>query len=213
MDPATGWFEMKEIPNKEPMTMANTVELTWLTRHPRPEQVALDGGSEFMTSFREMMKNDCGIKRKPITVRNPQANATIERMHQTSGNGLRCLQMHNRDGLDESDPWSGALAAVMFALRAAHHTTAQAALMQLVFGRDALSNVQFKADWNSIEKQKQQKMNKNNRRENSKHLICKCQVGDEVLVQNSQKAKCKGDPCVPPHKITAVNNNGTVHQL
>ena len=74
--------------------------------------------------------------------------------------------MHNQDDLDESDPWSGVLMAVMFALhlQATHHTAAQAAPMQLVFGRDALANVQFEADWNLIKKRKQQKMNENNKR-------------------------------------------------
>ncbi len=31
IDPATGWFEMKEIPNKEAFTIASIVEQTWLT--------------------------------------------------------------------------------------------------------------------------------------------------------------------------------------
>ena len=31
IDPATGWFEMKEIPNKEAITIANIVEQTWFT--------------------------------------------------------------------------------------------------------------------------------------------------------------------------------------
>jgi hypothetical protein len=32
IDPATGWFEMREIPNKEAFTIASLVEQTWLTR-------------------------------------------------------------------------------------------------------------------------------------------------------------------------------------
>ena len=33
-----------------------------------------------------MIKEDYGIKAKPITVRNPQANAIVERIHQVIGN-------------------------------------------------------------------------------------------------------------------------------
>jgi hypothetical protein len=33
-----------------------------------------------------MMSTDYGIKVKPKTVRNPQANAVLERVHQTLGN-------------------------------------------------------------------------------------------------------------------------------
>ena len=210
IDPATGWFEMKELPNKQPETIANIVELAWLTRYPRPEMVILDRGSEFMTAFRDMLATDYGIKRKPITVRNPQANAIIERIHQTLGSMLRCLQIYNRDDLDESDPWSGILAAVMYALRATYHTTTQATPMQLVFGRDAMLNIQFEADWNLIKKRKQQKINDNNRRENAKRLDYTYDVGDNVLVRTVQKAKYAGDPWQGPYQITAVNDNGTV---
>ena len=83
--------------------------------------------------------------------------------------------------------------------------------MQLVFGRHTLSNVQFKADWNLIEKHKQQKINKNDKRQNSKCLVHEHQVGDKVLVQNTCKAKCEDGLCVGPHETTAVNNDRTVH--
>ena len=56
----------------------------------------------------------------------------IERIHQTLGNIIRTFDL---DELDEEDPWSGILAAAMFALRATFHTTLQATPMQLVFGR------------------------------------------------------------------------------
>ena len=34
IDPATGWFEVKQIQDKEPGTVANAVEQAWLTRYP-----------------------------------------------------------------------------------------------------------------------------------------------------------------------------------
>ncbi len=101
-----------------------------------------------------MVKEDYGIKRKPITTRNPQANAIVERVHQTIGNMIRTFELHERD-IDEDDPWSGVLAAVMYAVRATYHTTTQATPMQLVFGRDALLNIQFEADWDYIAQRKQ----------------------------------------------------------
>ena len=44
IDPATGWFEIKEIPSKDAATVANLVELTWLTRYPWPTQITFDIG-------------------------------------------------------------------------------------------------------------------------------------------------------------------------
>ena len=157
IDPATGWFEMRTIPDKRADTIANLVEQTWLTRYPWPTQIIFDRGSEFMAEFAQMVTEDYGIKRKPITKRNPQANAIIERIHQTLGNVLRTM---NTDDLDEQDPWGGILAAAMFALRATYHTTTQATPMQLVFGRDAILNTAFQANWNYIRERKQHMIRK-----------------------------------------------------
>ena len=95
-----------------------------------------------MAEFAEMIENDYGIKRKGISVRNPQANAILERVHQTIGNIIRTF---SKELLDVTDPWSGILAATMFAVRATYHTTLHATPTQLVFWRDALLNKEFEA--------------------------------------------------------------------
>ena len=119
IDPATGWFEMCQIPNKEALSVAQKAEMTWMTRYPWPQQVILDRGREFMGEFARMMENDYGVKRKPITARNPQANAIIERVHQTIGNMIRTFQVQDTD-LDEEDPrrnWLTFYAVIVF-----HHS-------------------------------------------------------------------------------------------
>ena len=90
------------------------------------------------------------VKVKPITTRNPQANAIVERVHQTIGNMIRTFELYDNDGIDDDDPWSGILAAVMAAVRSTYSTTTQAMPMQLVFGRDAIINAKFIADWDYI---------------------------------------------------------------
>ena len=92
IDPATGWFEMKEIPNKRADYIANIVDQAWLTRYPWPTQLVFDRGSEFMAEFSKMIVEDYRIKRCPITARNPQANAIIERVHQTISNIIQTLE-------------------------------------------------------------------------------------------------------------------------
>eukprot|EP00957_Ditylum_brightwellii_P135759 10353613-Ditylum_brightwellii.AAC.1 len=74
IDPATGWFDITEIKTKRANTVSNIVETTWLTRYPYPTQVVLDRGTEFMAEFTQMIASDYGVKMKPITARNPQAN-------------------------------------------------------------------------------------------------------------------------------------------
>jgi Integrase zinc binding domain len=89
IDPATGWFEMKQINDKEATTVAIIVETTWLTRYPWPTMITYDQGTEFMAEFAQMVCNDYGIKSKPITKRNPQVNAIIECVHETIGDIIR----------------------------------------------------------------------------------------------------------------------------
>jgi len=139
IDPATGWFEMREIPSKIADVTANLVDQAWLTRYPLPTVMTFDRGTEFMAEFAKTIKDCYGIKKKGITTRNPQANAIIERIHQTIGNMIRTFDY---DNLDEADPWSGILSATMFAVRATYHTTLQATPSQLVFGRATLRSKQ-----------------------------------------------------------------------
>ena len=56
IDPATGWFEMKQLPNKEAITVANIVEQQWLTRYPWPQLITYDKGTEFLAEFKEMIQ-------------------------------------------------------------------------------------------------------------------------------------------------------------
>jgi hypothetical protein len=50
-------------------------------------------------------------------MRNPQANAIVERAHQTLGNLIRSFQLQDKPYYDPDDPWGGILTAVAFALR------------------------------------------------------------------------------------------------
>ena len=115
-----------------------------------------------------MIKQDYGIKGKPITVRNPQANAIVERIHQVIGNIIRTFELEN-NYLDEENPWKGILSVTAFAVRSTFHTTLQSTPGQLVFGRDMIFNIQHIANWEYIKQRKQKIINLNNKRENSKH--------------------------------------------
>jgi hypothetical protein len=209
IDPATGWFEMRQIPNKEAITIANMVEQTWFTRYPWPNQIVFDRGNEFLGEFTRMVERDYGIKRKPTTTRNPQANSILERIHQTIGNMIRSFQVGTLE-IDEQDPWSGILAATMFATRATYHTTTQATPMQLVFGRDAMLNIKFEANWAYIRSRKQQLIDANNRKENAKRISHRYRVGDKVLYKVDSMSKYSENPYDGPYTIMRVNTNGTV---
>ena len=106
-----------------------------------------------MWNFKAMVVKDFGIKHKPITTYNPQANAIIiERTHQTIENNIRSFQVQNLE-LDLDDPWSDILATTMFVINNAIHTTIQATPSQLVIGRDAILNIGYETNWQLINKE------------------------------------------------------------
>eukprot|EP00957_Ditylum_brightwellii_P185990 14160104-Ditylum_brightwellii.AAC.1 len=63
-----------------------------------------------MAEFTEMIASDYGVKEKPTTARNPQANSVIERIHHIIGNMIRSFELHDTN-IDEKDPWTGILSA------------------------------------------------------------------------------------------------------
>ena len=81
IDPATGWFEVVDIPDTSAGTVMDAFHTQWLCRYPRPTKVIFDNGSEFKNVFKEMCEN-LGIRCKPTTYYNPQGNAIVERIHQ-----------------------------------------------------------------------------------------------------------------------------------
>ena len=149
INPATGWFDMAQIPNKTAAEIADITKKTWFTRYPLQQRIMFDRGTEFMAEFSKMCQNDYGLKRKSITTSNPQSNEIIEKIHQTIGNIIRTFDVYNTVN---NDPWSGILAATMFDVRATYHTTLQTYPIQLLFGRDAILNIKHVADCKHIQK-------------------------------------------------------------
>jgi hypothetical protein len=139
IDPATGWFEVKDVPDYTAMSTQAAFDEVWLSRYPRPEVIGFDGDSEFKHVFEEMRKN-YGMKKRVTTAYNPQANDIVERVHLVLADALRTFELQARE-LDINDPWSSFLASAAFAIRSTYHTTLGASPGQLVFGRDNNSQI------------------------------------------------------------------------
>ena len=120
------------------------------------------------------------------------------------------MQLQDRDTWDMDEPFAGVLAAVRFAMRSTVHTTTTATPMQLAFGRDAITNVQFRADWNYIKDRKQRLIDQNNKRENSKRRRYTYNVGDRVRITQDYNRKHGHNQFTRPYEIEAVNDNGTL---
>ena len=81
VDRATGWPEFCFAKEKKSKFIAKLFDKVWLCRYPRPDQAVYDNGSEFVGNEFQELLNDYGIEAKPTTVKNPQANSVVERLH------------------------------------------------------------------------------------------------------------------------------------
>ena len=71
------------VDNAKSKTVADDFEDSWQNRYPRPRKCMHDNGNEFVgPEFMEMLAKN-NIQSVPTTVKNPQSNAVVERLHQT----------------------------------------------------------------------------------------------------------------------------------
>ena len=210
IDPVTGWFEIAEVPvnDKSSARVSQLFNYTWLCRYPRPKRVRFDNGSEFKRDFIPLL-DDFAIKPKPTTIKNPQSNAIVERVHQVVGDMLRTKDLKEYT-FDSINPWGQILNEVAWAIRSTHHTTNKASPGQLVFGRDMIFNTPYHADWDEIAKNKQKIINKSNVAENAKRLEYDYEIDDDILIARDGHFRKLEGPYLGPYRIVQVYTNGTV---
>ena len=95
-----------------------------LCQYPRPKRVRFDNSSEFKKDFLPLLK-DFAVKPKPTTIKNPQSNGIVERVHQVFGNMVQTHSLKNYM-FDEVDSWGPVLNEIAWAIHSAHHTTTKA---------------------------------------------------------------------------------------
>ncbi len=160
IDPATSWFKIVELPtvtklmtvltkgkckkvtfaentkvaetsfDKSSAQISNLVYKTWFSRYPCCWYLIYNNQSEFKLHFRALC-NTYGIKRKPTSVKNPQANAILERIHAVFTNMLRTAELNMAKSVKASDInvlSSDSLWAIYFA----YHTVLKAPLFPLL---------------------------------------------------------------------------------
>ena len=83
IDAAINLPEVIPVENAKSLTVANAFEDQWLSRYPKPRKCVHDNGNEFLgPEFLQMLQRN-NITSGPTTVKNPQFNAVVERLHQT----------------------------------------------------------------------------------------------------------------------------------
>jgi hypothetical protein len=86
------------------------------------------------------------IKRKPTSVKNPQANAKLERIHAVLTNMLRTSELDMVESEKSSDI-NVFLSDAAWAICSTYHTVLKASPGAAIFGQDMLFDIPFIADW------------------------------------------------------------------
>ncbi len=61
--------------------ISNLVNKCWFSRYPLCQKIVFDNGSEFKLHFISLCES-YGIKPKPTSIKNPQANSILEQINQ-----------------------------------------------------------------------------------------------------------------------------------
>eukprot|EP00956_Cyclotella_meneghiniana_P038463 scaffold154747_cov38-Cyclotella_meneghiniana.AAC.3 len=122
-----------------------------------------------------------GLKCKPTSIKNPQANAILERIHQTLVNMMRTAELDMADSVSPNDI-ADFLNDAAWAVRSTYYTVLKASPGAAIFGRDMLFDVPFLADWKKIGDYRQRQTDCNTERENKTRVDWDYKVGDKVLL-------------------------------
>ena len=126
VDRGTSWMEIKGITSASAIKTANIFKKEWLCHYPHPHYVTYDNGKNFW---------GYEIESNPTTVKNPQANFSVEQMHLLMGDVL-CMKVFKGDCLE--DELDTMLQAMVFAFRSTVSPTIDYSPAQLVFGHDMI---------------------------------------------------------------------------
>ena len=103
-----------------------------------------NNGSEFKLNF-EALCDSYRVKRKPTSIKHPQANAILEQVHQVLMAMIRTSDIDMADSVAPSDIDTVPTNA-SWAIRSTYHTVLKASPGAAVFGQDMLFDIPSIAD-------------------------------------------------------------------
>ncbi len=239
INPATSWFEIVELPtvaqettvppagkgkkatfakntkvaepyfDKSSAQISNLVYKAWFSRYPCCQYIIYDNGSEFKLHFQSLC-DMYGIKLKPTSVKNPQANAILEHIHGVLRNMLRTSKLGMAELVKASDI-DVFLSDAAWAVRSTYHTVLKASPGAAIYGRDMLFDILFIADWQKIGEYRQRLTDLSNARENKGRIDYDYKVSQKVLLRKEVILRnTKSRWHKKPWLITTVHTNGTI---
>jgi hypothetical protein len=151
-----------------------------MSRYPRCHHIIYNNGSEFKLNFEYLCVTN-GIKRKPTKIKNPQANAILECLHQVLAQMLHTSELDMAKTITPDNVYVF-LGNVAWAICSTYHTVLKASPGAAIFGHDMLFNILFIANWNKIGDYRQRQTDLNMARKNSKQVNYDYKVGNKILL-------------------------------
>jgi hypothetical protein len=91
------------------------------------------------------LRKSFGIKHKPTSVKNPQANAILEQVHQMITNILHTTELDMANTVETTDI-DAFLTDAAWAIRSTYHTVLKVSPGVAIFGLDMMFGIPFLAD-------------------------------------------------------------------
>ncbi len=197
IDPASSWFEIVELPLVRWLktNMVNGKESSIIEAMFKKSSVCIaqlvnpwclyliyNNGSEFKLNFKYLC-DLYGIKGKPTTIKNPQANAILEHVHQVLVQMLCTAELNMAESviLDDADIF---LDIAAWAICSTYHTDIKASPGTAIFGCNMLFDIPFVANWNEIGDYRQHQTNLNGAHKNRMRINYDYKIDKKVLVKH-----------------------------
>jgi len=210
VDAGTNWCELAQIRTTSSVAVSKAVNLNWFRRYPRTLECVHDNGKEYTgIEFQELLLS-YGVKAKPTTVKNPQANAIVKCIFGTLEEQI-CTTVFDDNWSEDIDTF---IQACAFALRVTTPVNGSYSPAQVAFGYDLIFRQKVVIDWEQKNALHQRQAIQNNAKENRKRLNYEYKVGDKVLIVfKKYERKAKITPSTysrGPFTIVKIFGNGTV---
>ena len=100
-----------------------------------------NNGSKFKLNF-DALYDSYRVKHKPTSIKNPQANAILEQIHQVVITMVQTSEIVMADSVESSDI-AAVLTNASWAIRSTYHTVLKASPEAAIFGGDMLFDIPF----------------------------------------------------------------------
>eukprot|EP00957_Ditylum_brightwellii_P066873 5075336-Ditylum_brightwellii.AAC.1 len=115
IDACTRWVKLHHLTSKTSLNISQIVDREWFCRYPRPRDVIFDNRTEFTSEWVELLAS-YGIFSKPTTIKNPQANAICEHIHQTIADSLCTQHLDDRNNPPDANKINYIIQSTAFGL-------------------------------------------------------------------------------------------------